>query len=139
MLPIYSIITGYTRHPLTIDILLTIFAAEYNRYSNDRRRRQLKSPPRPTYDLEKAGHLLGNEPSSTECMAAIVGYREDPDLFARALESYKNVKECRFVLVGVDGNDVPDMEMVQVFQKVATACSYAWISLQATDIRIGIP
>lgn len=139
VLPIYSIITGYTRHPLTIDILLTIFAAEYNRYSNDRRRRQLKSPPRPTYDLEKAGHLLGNEPSSTECMAAIVGYREDPDLFARALESYKNVKECRFVLVGVDGNDVPDMEMVQVFQKVATSCSYAWISLQATDIRIGIP
>ncbi|KAJ5232217.1 hyaluronan synthase [Penicillium chermesinum] len=45
VLPIYSIVTGYTRHPLTIDILLTIFAAEYNRYANDRRRRQLKSPP----------------------------------------------------------------------------------------------
>ncbi|KAJ5232216.1 hypothetical protein N7468_005172 [Penicillium chermesinum] len=52
-------------------------------------------------------------------MAAIVGYREDPELFARALGSYKSVKECRFVLVGVDGNEVPDMEMVQVFQNVS--------------------
>lgn len=51
-------------------------------------------------------------------MATIVGYREDPDLFARALDSYKSAAECRFVLVGVDGDDTPDMEMVHVFKGV---------------------
>ncbi|GLI73655.1 hypothetical protein PoHVEF18_001875 [Penicillium ochrochloron] len=51
-------------------------------------------------------------------MAAIVGYREDPELFARALDSYKTAAECRFVLVGVDGDETPDMEMVRVFQEV---------------------
>lgn len=51
-------------------------------------------------------------------MAAIVGYREDLALFVRALESYKDAAECRFVLVGVDGDDTPDMEMVRVFQQV---------------------
>ena len=53
-------------------------------------------------------------------MAAIVGYREDPELFARALDSYKTAAECRFVLVGVDGDDTPDMEMVRVFQEVGS-------------------
>jgi hyaluronan synthase len=53
-------------------------------------------------------------------MATIVGYREDPDLFTRALDSYKTAAECRFVLVGVDGDDTPDMEMVDVFQGVSS-------------------
>lgn len=120
VLPIYSVITSYTRHPLTLDILLTIFAAEYNRYANENRRRRLNSPSpsRTIQDPEKACYFLDNADPGPECMAAIVGYREDPELFARALDSYKNAAECRFVLVGVDGDDEPDMEMVHVFQKV---------------------
>lgn len=118
VLPIYSIITGYTRHPLTLDILLTIFAAEYNRYTNETRRRQLQGSSRIVQDPEKANYPPMTTDRATECMAAIVGYREDPELFARALDSYKLASECRFVLVGVDGDDVPDMEMVRVFQNV---------------------
>jgi hyaluronan synthase len=118
VLPIYSIITGYTRHPLTLDVLLTIFAAEYNRYTNETRRQQLQGSSRTVQDPEKATYLPTATDRATECMAAIVGYREDPELFARALDSYKLASECRFVLVGVDGDDVPDMEMVRVFQNV---------------------
>lgn len=118
VLPIYSIITAYTRHPLTLDVLLTIFAAEYNRFSNESRRQKLQGPSRTVQDPEKASYLSASTDRVTECMAAIVGYREDPELFARALDSYKLAAECRFILVGVDGDDVPDMEMVRVFQNV---------------------
>ncbi|OQD77933.1 hypothetical protein PENDEC_c002G02437 [Penicillium decumbens] len=118
VLPIYSIITAYTRHPLTLDVLLTIFAAEYNRFTNENRRRQLQGPLRTVQDPEKASSLSAGIDRATECMAAIVGYREDPELFARALDSYKLAAGCRFVLVGVDGDEVPDMEMVRVFQHV---------------------
>ncbi|OQE19953.1 hypothetical protein PENSTE_c014G05394 [Penicillium steckii] len=117
VLPIYSVITGYARHPLTLDILLTIFSAEFNRYMNETRRRKLQDPVQKTQDLEKAKFLSSNENQGAECMATIVGYREDPGLFARALDSYKNIPECRLVLVGVDGDDVPDMEMIRVFQQ----------------------
>jgi hyaluronan synthase len=51
-------------------------------------------------------------------MAAIVGYREDPDLFYRALESYKATEGLDFTLVGVDGDQAADMDMVRVFQMV---------------------
>ncbi|KAJ5888203.1 hyaluronan synthase [Penicillium taxi] len=118
VIPVYSYITGYTRHPLTLDILLTIFAAEYNRFSNENRRRQIRSPAQATQDVEKGSHISGNHAQESECMAAIVGYREDPELFSRALDSYKGVAECRFLLVGVDGNEQPDMEMVRVFKQV---------------------
>jgi hyaluronan synthase len=118
VIPIYSYITGYTRHPLTLDILLTIFAAEYNRFVNEKRRRRLKASTQAVQDVEKASYLLTGTERATECMAAIVGYREDPELFARALDSYKTAAECRFVLVGVDGDETPDMEMVRVFQEV---------------------
>lgn len=118
VLPIYSVITGYTRHPLTLDILLTIFSAEYNRFMNENRRRKLQEPLREPQDLEKASFVSPNVDRGAECMATIVGYREDPELFARALQSYKNIPECRLVLVGVDGDDVPDTEMIRVFQQV---------------------
>lgn len=60
VIPIYSAIMGYTRHPLTLDILLTIFAAEYNRYANESRRRWLQAPSKGVQDLEKASYLLPN-------------------------------------------------------------------------------
>lgn len=118
VLPIYSVITGYARHPLTLDILLTIFSAEFNRFMNEGRRQKLHEPQEKTQDLEKARISASDMNQGAECMATIVGYREDPALFARALESYKNIPECRLVLVGVDGDDVPDMEMIRVFQQV---------------------
>jgi hyaluronan synthase len=128
ILPVYYFITGCTSFPLTTDLMISIFVAEYNRWANERRRETLNdaspsSPSTPAEDVEKAP--LTSLPSSrcsdevTRCMAAIVGYREDPDLFYRALESYKTTDGLAFTLVGVDGDQAPDMDMVRVFQMVS--------------------
>ena len=63
-----------------------------------------------------AEHTLPLE--STAALAAVVGYREEPGLFARALNSYKTCPSLRFLVVGVDGDDAEDMEMVEVFREV---------------------
>ncbi|KAB8074414.1 hypothetical protein BDV29DRAFT_173703 [Aspergillus leporis] len=120
VLPVYYFITGYSRHPLTLDILISIFVAEFNRYGNENRRRRLyglDAPPKPKDDPEKAFGLLNNSHMGPECMAVVVGYREDPELFRRALDSYKRADGCRFLLIGVDGDEKPDMDMVRVFQE----------------------
>jgi hyaluronan synthase len=120
ILPVYYLITSYSRFPLTLDLLLSVFVAEYNRYANEMRRQRVYTPPSTpaATDLEKAADLLPSSHIGPDCIAVVVGYREDPELFGRALQSYKTAEGCRFTLVGVDGEQGPDMEMVQVFQKV---------------------
>jgi hyaluronan synthase len=102
--------------------MISIFVAEYNRWANEKRRSRLQETPAstPTHDVEKAISTWPNIPAGgvTRCMAAIVGYREDPDLFYRALESYKATDGLDFTLVGVDGDQAADMDMVRVFQMV---------------------
>lgn len=109
---------------MTLDILLSIFLTEFNRYSNEGRRSRFSSYQTDTgisYDTEKApapsehGLLAG-----AETMAAVVGYREDPALFTRALESYKSARGCVFTLVSIDGDAAEDLEMMRVFCKVRT-------------------
>ncbi|KAJ5908321.1 hypothetical protein N7495_001003, partial [Penicillium taxi] len=116
ILAIYVGTLCYTRYPLTLDILLTVLATEYNRYANESRRQRL---PNPT--LGKKSHIFRKTPRNiiqeVDSMALIVGYREDSELFARALKSYDTVAECRFILVGVDGDDAPDLEMIRVFKQ----------------------
>ncbi|KAJ0122051.1 family 2 glycosyltransferase [Diaporthe amygdali] len=105
-------------------MLLTIILAESNRFVNQRRREKLhelkhqdESPVREKEDwlrwelnVEKAAPRL-------DCMAAVVGWREDPELFSRALESYKTTEGCTFLLVGVDGDEADDQDMVDVFNQ----------------------
>ncbi|RAK77762.1 chitin synthase [Aspergillus fijiensis CBS 313.89] len=116
VLPLYYYLTAATRHPLTLDLLLTILAAEYNRFTNERRRRRLYQPTAAAADPEKPRMVDAH--SGPDCMAAVVGYREDPGLFARALNSYRAAEGCRFMLVGIDGDEKADMEMVRVFQNI---------------------
>ncbi|PYH45952.1 chitin synthase [Aspergillus saccharolyticus JOP 1030-1] len=115
ILPLYYYLTAATRHPLTLDLLLTILAAEYNRFTNERRRRRLYCADQYAADPEKPRVDAHTGP---DCMAAVVGYREDPGLFARALNSYRAAEGCRFMLVGIDGDEPADMEMVRVFQSI---------------------
>lgn len=102
--------------------MISIFVAEYNRWANEKRRLKLhETPPStPTGDVEKALLTVENGPPGevARCMAAIVGYREDPDLFYRALESYKATEGLDFTMVGVDGDQAADMDMVRIFQMV---------------------
>lgn len=118
--------TVSSHYPITLDMLLTIILAESNRFVNQRRREKLhelkhqdESPVREKEDwlrwelnVEKAAPRL-------DCMAAVVGWREDPELFSRALESYKTTEGCTFLLVGVDGDEADDQDMVDVFNQVS--------------------
>ncbi|RAH86877.1 hypothetical protein BO86DRAFT_428717 [Aspergillus japonicus CBS 114.51] len=118
VLPLYYYLTAATRHPLTLDLLLTILAAEYNRFTNERRRRRVSQPTAAAAAADPEKPRVMEAHSAPDCMAAVVGYREDPGLFARALNSYRAAEGCRFMLVGIDGDEEADMEMVRVFQNI---------------------
>lgn len=139
LLPLFHAATVYTRWPATVDLCLAVGLAELCRFANDRRRaawREAGAPPRREKeeddDVEWKGasgttttiRAVGDNDSSSdnalaaEAMASIVGWREDPALWRRCLESYKHAAGCRFVLVGIDGHNADDKEMVDVFQKV---------------------
>lgn len=129
--PLYRAAAVNTLWPATVDLLISICLAELCRFTNEGRRiawRALEAQPRrEKEDVEKGGFLGGlvgegssgdGVPLVAEAMASIVGWREDPDLWERCLESYKEATGCRFVLVGIDGHDADDKEMVDIFKKV---------------------
>lgn len=151
-IPAYWAVAVHCHYPVTLDLVLTILLTELNRLVNEGRRLQFYEeespepllPPRDEksdgdgfYDEKRAGFLetqtqtQGVPPSRLDCMAAVVGWREDPALFTRALESYKSARHCKFMLVGIDGDDGPDRDMVDVFHHVSHN--------QHTPVYVGIP
>lgn len=121
-LPLYWLMTVHCRYPVTLDLIVTIMLTELNRFNNEGRRIRLyeeESPsPRKGIDVEKSDPELQPAVPRLDCMAAVVGWREDPGLFTRALDSYKSAKCCKFLLVGIDGDEAEDMDMVNVFNQV---------------------
>ncbi|KAK4164444.1 family 2 putative glycosyltransferase [Cladorrhinum sp. PSN259] len=125
-LPIYAISTVNSRYPVTLDLFITIALTELNRYTVEGRRIDLarserKEETREYNEKEAWGALhLESQPASPrlECLAAVVGWREDPALYRRALESYKTARTCSFLLAGIDGDDKEDQDMVNVFSQV---------------------
>ncbi|KAJ6437317.1 hyaluronan synthase [Purpureocillium lavendulum] len=126
-LPIYWIATVHCRWPVTLDLILTVVLTELTRYVNEGRRMAYYEEFRPPsisegMDPEKAAlELELLTPSSAtrlDCMAAVVGWREDPALFTRALESYKTTRGCVFLVVGIDGDEAEDQDMLDVFNLV---------------------
>ncbi|KAK7923453.1 glycosyltransferase family 2 protein [Apiospora marii] len=139
--PLYRAAGVHTRYPATVDLLISIFFAEYCRFTNEGRRmalsreRQVKaasSPRKEDQDLlldEKQQHLDDEEatmglappepagPGSDDAVAMIVGWREDPELWRRCLESYKTASGWAFLIVGIDGDEPDDQEMINVFQE----------------------
>lgn len=61
-------------------------------------------------DLEKR---LG-ENSHFTCLASVVGYREDPTVFAKCLESFKGCLGLHTLLVGIDGDQAQDIEVADI-------------------------
>jgi hyaluronan synthase len=114
-----------SRHPLTLDVLFTIFLAEYNRWQNNNRRRKadaafaVPSLDDRSKDTVDAPCLHDNRARQPECIAAIVGYREDPVFFNKCLRSYIDASHCCFVLVGIDGDEAEDLEMLELFEQVS--------------------
>ncbi|KAH7008900.1 glycosyltransferase family 2 protein [Ilyonectria destructans] len=119
--PIYWIMTVNCRYPVTLDLACTIMLAELNRFVNEGRRIGFyseQSRPRSKMDSEKLDLERQSASPRLDCVAAVVGWREDPTLFTQALESYKVAKHCSFMLVGIDGDEEEDQDMVRVFNKV---------------------
>ncbi|KAH9893106.1 hyaluronan synthase [Xylariomycetidae sp. FL2044] len=120
---LYFYLLLYSNHLWSIDTSLSIFLAEYCGWSNDRNRKRtaLLNENDPLALSEKAALDGGRGHASNrnlDCLAAVVGYREDPAIFTRALESYLQADNCRFVLASVDGDVEEDQEMINVFKKV---------------------
>lgn len=100
--------------PITLEVLCQIFLAETNRRKSRRRVRKLKRELN-SDDLEKK--VL--EPSSDfTCLASVVGYREDPKVFAKCLGSFKGCPGLQTLLVGIDGNEAQDVEMANIVRTV---------------------
>ncbi|KAM0254323.1 hypothetical protein ACHAQJ_006909 [Trichoderma viride] len=133
-IPAYWVVTVHCHYPVTLDLVFTILLTELNRLVNEGRRLQFYEeespesfPPSPDesfdghfYDEKNVGVSVTQivPQSRLDCMAAVVGWREDPALFTRALESYKSTKHCTFMLIGIDGDDEADGDMVDVFNNV---------------------
>ncbi|KAL2146411.1 hypothetical protein VTI28DRAFT_4164 [Corynascus sepedonium] len=126
-IPLYYLTTAHTRYPVTLDIIITIAFTELNRYVIEGcriaflRRQQYADQTTLSEKTEKeVTGYLESQPgvSSLECLAAVVGWREDPALYGRALESYKLSEACVFLVAGIDGDEAEDQDMVRVFKRV---------------------
>ena len=125
---LYMYLLVYSGHFWTIDLVLSVSLAEYCATSNEKLRRKGKGEDQNLNEkggdislAEKGDYFTtnnGRPNPKTDCLAAVVGYREDPVIFEKALESYLHADGCRFMLVAIDGNGLEDQQMVDVFQKV---------------------
>ena len=110
---------GYIRKhvfifPVTMETIWQIGLAETNRRRSKRRVKQLREGLAPS-DIEKA---TSNPANNARCMASVVGYREEPGLFSKCLESYRNCPGLEIMLIGIDGDGPQDMEMANIARKV---------------------
>lgn len=60
--------------------------------------------------------LNDKEPDVIGC---VVGWREDEELYARCLESLFSTPSCTTIVAGIDGDEIEDERMVDVFQRVS--------------------
>lgn len=129
-LPIQYFMTIGIEYPFTVDLLLSIFLTELSQIVNERRRQNVQSCDLKDEDAKLGGkqEMLCRVEEDTAkapkaptigCLAAVVGWREDPGLFTRALESYKTTG-CVFLLLGIDGDEAPDQDMVNIFNQVSS-------------------
>lgn len=100
--------------PITLEAIWQTTLAETNRRKSKRRVRNLRRELAPD-DLENTLH---SGVPYFRCLASVVGYREDPELFTKCLESYKGCDGLETLLVGIDGNEAQDMEMANVVRRV---------------------
>lgn len=100
--------------PITLESVWQISLAEVNRRKNIRRIEVLEGKAKGD---EEKGLLL--KQTAVRHIASVVGYREEPGLFKKCLESYKGSPGLELMLVGVDGDGEEDMEMVRIAEEVS--------------------
>ena len=104
--------------PITFESIWQISLTEVNRRKNIRRIRQLE------HRLEKIDEEDGIREKETAVrhLASVVGYREEPNLFRKCLQSYHRSPGLELMLVGIDGDQGGDMEMVRIVEEVNSIC-----------------
>jgi hyaluronan synthase len=104
----------YSYAPITIGSILEISLAEWNRRKSIQRVRKLEGD----FGIVDQEKYPEGKPPVVDCLASVVGYREESALFEKCLKSYYGTPGLKIMVVGVDGNESKDLEMVQVVQKV---------------------
>lgn len=110
------------RYPFLAECIVRVFLAEYNRFAIERRRNEVtleRCQNAIAIDMEKGQRKYDPNSSDVLGIAAVVGYREDPDIYRKAVESYRGVRGVGFTLAGIDGDEEKDMEMVRIFRSVS--------------------
>lgn len=101
---------GWLMHiSIALDLVVRIVLAEKNRADNLRRLASWQDRQKGKADLE--------------VVASIVGRRENGPLFTGCLESYRKAG-CKYLVVGIDGNEDEDEDMVSVFRDVSAGFLY---------------
>lgn len=116
VLLICNVIARYTfGFPLLIEGVLQIFFSELNHRKQHRRYQRFEEQ---SNDVEELGEKAL---ARTECVGAVIGYREDPNLFRKCLESYRDdaSRTVRVLVIGIDGNDDEDMKMARTAEHVS--------------------
>lgn len=102
-------------YPITFESVWQISLAEINRRKNIKRIRALEQQLG-SHDEEKG--FLEKKDTAVRHMASVVGYREEPNLFRKCLQSYRGSPGLELMLVGIDGDAEGDMEMVHIAEEV---------------------
>jgi hyaluronan synthase len=102
--------------PLLVEAILQIILSEINRRRQSIRLKQAEGE-NDSKDLE---HLDLKSIWPTPCVGSVVGYREDPLVFQKCLESYHQDfdKALKVLVIGIDGNELEDLEMVKTAESV---------------------
>lgn len=151
----YLILTVDALVKLSLTFLYTRFNCEqkskhaesHDSFPNEKDLRQLE-PPQPCDPEEtkllsiSVRSLDDGEPDVVGC---VVGWREDEELYARCLESLRSGPNCTTIVAGIDGDEIEDANMVDVFQRVSY--SLVWhpltpvanlLSLVGQDVRVSL-
>lgn len=102
--------------PITCESIWQISLAEVNRRKNIRRIRRLEQEFSPT-DPESG--IKEKAQRAVRHISSVVGYREEPNLFRKCLQSYAGSPGLELMLVGIDGDGEGDMEMVRITEEVS--------------------
>jgi hyaluronan synthase len=106
--------------PITCESIWQISLAEINRRKNIRRVHTLEQKLGPS-DAETG--IKEKADTAVRHIASVVGYREEPNLYRKCLQSYRGSPGLELMLVGIDGDGEGDMEMVHIAGEVGCPCS----------------
>lgn len=74
---------------------------------------------------------LGLDEREPEVVGCVVGWREDEELYARCLESIRSTPNCVTIVAGIDGDEIDDERMIDIFHRVSS--SHAWNPLTSRN------